>query len=406
MTAKMFEILRMTPRERPSTRKAARWSPQRLPGRPRTGRGGRGAGARRDSGGRGEDSRRTSSPVPRAEAGVLSLPGRQRPPWSCRCPSRSAPGESVTVDLDFTLHLPPEAGPLGPVGRRHLPDQLAARRWPSTTTQGWQPTPFIPWHQPFFNEAGIYTARVTLPADQKVACTGAVAGRQRPGRRLAAGRHRARARPRLRPARAAPASQEYTGAGRRRSQVRCLAFPEHEYYARDMVRRRLRGHPDLQPLVRPLSLSGVHHRRVVLRLERQRVRRPGHDRRAHLRHAAPRPAATSSTWSRTRSATSGGTTWSAPTATARPGWTRPGHLLQPPPASTRSTARTTRCSTIPTRPGAGCRTSTATTTATTACTAPSAAARPAPTVQDDAEVRPPRQPVQHVPTTAAARSSA
>jgi hypothetical protein len=38
----------------------------------------------------------------------------------------------------------------------------------------WHPTPFIPWHQPFFNEAGNYRVRVHLPADQKVATTGTV----------------------------------------------------------------------------------------------------------------------------------------------------------------------------------------------------------------------------------------
>ena len=32
------------------------------------------------------------------------------------------------------------------------------------------PTPFVPWHQPFWNEAGVYTATVVVPAEQKVAC--------------------------------------------------------------------------------------------------------------------------------------------------------------------------------------------------------------------------------------------
>ena len=38
----------------------------------------------------------------------------------------------------------------------------------------WNPTPFIPWHQPFYNEAGLYTVRITLPADQKLACSGII----------------------------------------------------------------------------------------------------------------------------------------------------------------------------------------------------------------------------------------
>src|SRR2546430_16175338 len=40
--------------------------------------------------------------------------------------------------------------------------------------KGWQPTPYVPWHQPFFNEAGLYGVRLTLPAGQKVAATAAV----------------------------------------------------------------------------------------------------------------------------------------------------------------------------------------------------------------------------------------
>ena len=40
---------------------------------------------------------------------------------------------------------------------------------------GWQPVPFIPWHQPWFNEAGIYGVRITLPCDQQIGCTAQVA---------------------------------------------------------------------------------------------------------------------------------------------------------------------------------------------------------------------------------------
>ena len=38
----------------------------------------------------------------------------------------------------------------------------------------WQSTPFIPWHQPFFNEAGLYSVGVTLPCDQHVVCSGRI----------------------------------------------------------------------------------------------------------------------------------------------------------------------------------------------------------------------------------------
>ena len=32
--------------------------------------------------------------------------------------------------------------------------------------EGWHPVPFVPWHQPFYNEAGLYHAKITLPCDQ------------------------------------------------------------------------------------------------------------------------------------------------------------------------------------------------------------------------------------------------
>src|SRR5690606_5084091 len=77
-------------------------------------------------------------------------------------------GESVTVELEYVLDLPPKQGRWGqwPVH----PDTQAAL--PETVTQlsswmpvlayyddsGWHPTPFVPWHQPFFNEAGLFAA--------------------------------------------------------------------------------------------------------------------------------------------------------------------------------------------------------------------------------------------------------
>ena len=32
---------------------------------------------------------------------------------------------------------------------------------------GWQPMPFVPWHQPWFNEAGVFTATITLPDERE-----------------------------------------------------------------------------------------------------------------------------------------------------------------------------------------------------------------------------------------------
>ncbi len=38
--------------------------------------------------------------------------------------------------------------------------------------RGWQPSPFLPWHQPFLNEAGHYSATIHLPAGWEIAHSG------------------------------------------------------------------------------------------------------------------------------------------------------------------------------------------------------------------------------------------
>src|SRR6185312_15702429 len=122
----------------------------------------------------------------------------------------------------------------------------------------WQPTPFLPWHQPFFNEAAHYRVRATLPADQQIACTGSIVARRRlgddrqqvdilaPGVRdfafLCSARYRVfdgfvptpqkdeggRMKVEGKP--------DASGASVPGVRIRILAFPEHEYYAREMVR--------------------------------------------------------------------------------------------------------------------------------------------------------------------------
>ena len=84
-----------------------------------------------------------------------------------------APGEAVTLELHLRYKLPAKKGRWG--------------QWNGITTlaqwlpvvavhdgKSWQPTPFIPWHQPFYNEAGHYTVKVRLPSDQKLAASSAM----------------------------------------------------------------------------------------------------------------------------------------------------------------------------------------------------------------------------------------
>ena len=88
-------------------------------------------------------------------------------------PEAVGPGESVTLELTLRLKLPPKKGRWGQWdGITTLAQWLPVAAVHDDT--GWQPTPFIPWHQPFFNEAGVYTVKVRLPSDQKLAASAAV----------------------------------------------------------------------------------------------------------------------------------------------------------------------------------------------------------------------------------------
>jgi hypothetical protein len=193
-------------------------------------------------------------------------------------------GESVTVALEFTLRLPRKQGRWGQwQGVTTLSNWLPVfayygpRRDPPTCPPAparqpicvWQPTPFLPWHQPFFNESAHYRVRATLPADQQIACTGSIVarrivgdGRQQvdiyaPGVRDFAFLCSARYQifegtvfiPQSEPGpdtlhAPRPVStawrreqRENTGAERKRPvRIRIFAFPEHEHYGREMVR--------------------------------------------------------------------------------------------------------------------------------------------------------------------------
>jgi hypothetical protein len=89
-------------------------------------------------------------------------------------PAPVSPGESVTVELAYTIRLPQKMGRWGQwKGVTYLTNSLPVLAF-YDDKKGWQPTPFIPWHLPWFNEAGVYHVSLTLPEDQKVACTGTV----------------------------------------------------------------------------------------------------------------------------------------------------------------------------------------------------------------------------------------
>jgi hypothetical protein len=88
-------------------------------------------------------------------------------------PGTVGPGESITLEVNFKLRLPQRQGRWGQwKGVTFLAQWLPVVAYYGEG--GWQPTPFVPWHQPFFNEAGHYTVKVVLPIDQKLAASSGV----------------------------------------------------------------------------------------------------------------------------------------------------------------------------------------------------------------------------------------
>lgn len=84
-------------------------------------------------------------------------------------PAPLAPGDAIEVTLDFEFRIPNKKGRWG-----QWEGMTMLAQWLPTVAvhdeKGWRPTPFIPWHQPFCNEAGIYSGTIILPATQKLAC--------------------------------------------------------------------------------------------------------------------------------------------------------------------------------------------------------------------------------------------
>jgi hypothetical protein len=80
-------------------------------------------------------------------------------------PQPLAPGEAVEVQIDFTLHLPNKQGRWGywegvTFATNAIP--LLAK----ADDDGWHPTPFVPWAQPWFHDAGVFTAVFDLPEEE------------------------------------------------------------------------------------------------------------------------------------------------------------------------------------------------------------------------------------------------
>jgi hypothetical protein len=92
-------------------------------------------------------------------------------------PAPVAPGGTAVAELEFTLDLPETWGRWG-----HRDGITYLVNWYPVLAHhddnGWQRTPFVPWHQPFYQEAGLYDVTVELPAEQVIASTGSIVRRE------------------------------------------------------------------------------------------------------------------------------------------------------------------------------------------------------------------------------------
>lgn len=93
--------------------------------------------------------------------------------FTAKLPKPVGAGESVTIEVNATIHLPNKQGRWGYwQGINYLTNALPVVAF--YDDRGWHAMPFVPWHQPFWNEAGHYTATITLPSDEKLACSAQV----------------------------------------------------------------------------------------------------------------------------------------------------------------------------------------------------------------------------------------
>ncbi len=90
-------------------------------------------------------------------------------------------GESVTLDLDYTVKIPHAFGRFG--WNRNV---WALSRWYPILSvyneNGWNNYPFYPFHRPFFSDASYYHVTLNVPADQTVIHTGNLVAENREGK--------------------------------------------------------------------------------------------------------------------------------------------------------------------------------------------------------------------------------
>jgi hypothetical protein len=157
---------------------------------------------------------------------------------SVKLPGMVGHGQSVTVALDATIRLPNKEGRWGYwEGVSYLTNALPVVAYYDAV--GWHAMPFVPWHQPFWNEAGVYTSTITIPAEQTLAMSAGIASEvpEKDGWKTVTtkpfvGRDFA--------VLASADYREYTSAivlpDGREIQLKCLAFERHEFFAKEILK--------------------------------------------------------------------------------------------------------------------------------------------------------------------------
>jgi hypothetical protein len=143
---------------------------------------------------------------------------------------------TVKLDIDCEIRLPNKQGRWGHWdGVAYLTHSLPTVAYHDAA--GWHAMPFVPWHQPFWNEAGVYHAEIITSADQEVACSAAVESVVR-----TEGEQRIKYKPFLGRDFAVVSSAKFRIFTKttllpdgKELAIRCLAFPQHEWYANEML---------------------------------------------------------------------------------------------------------------------------------------------------------------------------
>jgi hypothetical protein len=148
------------------------------------------------------------------------------------------PGQTATIELVCDVRLPNKQGRWGHYeGVTYLTNAIPLLA--VIDDNGWQPMPFVPWHQPWYNEAGHFRVTITVPENETVACSAAI----RRETKLGNGTKRIECEPFIGRDFAVLTSaryQEFTGETKlldgRVVKLRVLAFPEHEFYATEILK--------------------------------------------------------------------------------------------------------------------------------------------------------------------------